>query len=75
MQNIFLFLVQVVWFQFDYQDFLRNQTSCNSTNKQVCKPRTEVSFEIDFLITLHIFAQGVFITKALDILREKKTIF
>ena len=37
-------MVQVVWFQFDYQDFLRNQTSCNSTNKEVCKPRTEVSF-------------------------------
>jgi len=29
-------------------------------------------FEIDFLKNLHIFDQGIFITKTLDILRRKK---
>ena len=58
MQKKVLFLVQVVW----------NQTSCNSTNKQVCKLRIEVSFEINFVKTSH------FCTSTGYFEREKKYI-
>jgi len=60
MQKKFHFWYRLFGFTKD-QGFLRNQTSCNSTNKQELK--------IDFL-ELRIFAQ------ALDILRKrKKTIY
>jgi len=60
MQKKFHFWYRLFGFTKD-QGFLRNQTSCNSTNKQELK--------IDFL-KLRIFAQ------ALDILRKrKKTIY
>lgn len=58
MQKKVLFLIQVVW----------NQTSCNSTIKQVCKLRIEVSFEIDFVKTSH------FCTSTGYFEREKKNI-
>ena len=56
MQKKFHFWYRLFGFTKD-QGFLRNQTSCNSTNKQELK--------IDFL-KLRIFAQ------ALDILRKRK---
>ena len=43
MQKKFHFWYRLFGFTKD-QGFLRNQTSCNSTNKEVCKARTEVSF-------------------------------
>jgi len=38
---------------------------------QISKFASQELFEIDFLKILHIFDQGIFITKTLDILRKK----
>ena len=67
MQKKFHFWYRLFGFTKD-QGFLRNQTSCNSTNKQVCKLRIEVSFEINFVKTSH------FCTSTGYFEREKKYI-